>query len=115
MSEQTPYNNDTIDQLTLLFGAMSDPTRATLLLSLLTHDRKSGDLANAVGVSQSAVSHQLRWLRENNIVTARRQGREIYYTLADDCIRDIIHVALRHITETHPSQPSIANESESTS
>lgn len=96
---QAQYTDTTVDQLTTLFGAMADPTRARLLLLLLDQECKSGDLAAALGMTASAVSHQLRWLREHQLVSSRKTGREVYYTLADDCIRDIIHVALGHIEE----------------
>ena len=89
-----------VTRLTELFGAMADPTRAKLLLLLLDGEKRSGDLAESLGMTASAVSHQLRWLRENNILASRKAGREVYYALADACITDIIHVALSHILET---------------
>jgi ArsR family transcriptional regulator len=92
-------NIDLVPRLVTLFSAMADPSRATILLMLREQEQRSGDLAAALDVTPSAVSHQLRWLRESYIVTARRDGREIYYSLADDCIRDMIDVAVRHIEE----------------
>ncbi len=89
----------TIEQLTLLFGAMADPSRATILLLLLDGEKRSGDLAAALDVTHSAVSHQLRWLRKRHLISSRKVGREVIYALADDCIREIIQVALRHIGE----------------
>ncbi len=89
----------TLHQLTILFSALADPTRAKMLLLLREQEKRSGDLADALSMTASAVSHQLRWLRENNVVTARKVGREVYYHLADACIREIIDVALRHIQE----------------
>jgi len=89
-----------IIRLTGLFGAMADSTRARLLLVLLEGEKRSGDLAELLGMTPSAVSHQLRWLRENDIVSSRKEGREVYYALADACIMDIIQVALSHILES---------------
>jgi ArsR family transcriptional regulator len=83
----------------MLFGAMADSTRARLLLLLLDGEKRSGDMADALNMSASAVSHQLRWLRENDIVASRKEGREVFYALADACIMDIIQVALSHILE----------------
>ncbi|MBZ0305428.1 MAG: metalloregulator ArsR/SmtB family transcription factor [Anaerolineae bacterium] len=91
--------DQTLQQLTILFSALADPTRAKMLLLLRDGEKRSGDLAEALAMTASAVSHQLRWLRDNNVVTARKEGREVYYHLADACIREIIDVALRHIQE----------------
>ena len=71
-----------IMRLTGLFGAMADSTRARLLLLLLDGEKRSGDLAEALGMTPSAVSHQLRWLRENDILHSRKNGREVYYARA---------------------------------
>lgn len=95
----TDQSNETIDRMTQLFGAMSDPTRARMLLHLRDSEHRSGDLAEKLDMTASAVSHQLRWLRENNVVTSRRAGREVYYQLADACIAELIDVALHHIQE----------------
>ena len=100
VTKTTPYTEDTIDQLTTLFGAIADPSRARMLLLLLDGEKRSGELAEALEMTPSAISHQLRWLRERNIVTARKEGREVFYQLADACIFEIIHVALNHINET---------------
>lgn len=87
----------TLEQLTTLFGALADPTRARMLLLIKDHEQRSGDLADLLNMTPSAISHQLRWLREKNLVASRKAGREIYYTLADDCVREIIDIALGHI------------------
>ncbi|HLA42457.1 MAG TPA: metalloregulator ArsR/SmtB family transcription factor, partial [Aggregatilineales bacterium] len=91
--------HDTIFRLTTLFGAMADNTRARMLLLLLDGEKRSGELAATLTMTPSAVSHQLRWLRDRAIVSARKNGREVYYELADACIREIIEVALIHIHE----------------
>lgn len=90
---------DKVQLFTKLFSAFADPSRATILLMLRDGEKRSGDMPEVLGISASAVSHQLRWLRENNIVTGRKEGREVYYQLADACICEIIDVALRHIQE----------------
>lgn len=95
----TSINTATIEQLSLLFAAMADPSRATILVLLLGGEKRSGELAAALAVTHSAVSHQLRWLRERELITARKIGREVFYALADDCVREIMEVALRHIQE----------------
>ena len=90
---------DTTTQLSDLFGALADPTRMQMLLMMMDGEQRSGDFATGLDVTPSAVSHQLRWLRERNIIHSRKEGREVFCALADDCIREIIEVALRHIQE----------------
>lgn len=94
-----------LDQLTRFFDALADPTRAHLLLLIRDGEKRSGDLAAALEMTPSAISHQLRWLRERDFVAVRREGREMYYTLADACIRDILDTALRHIQENAKPHP----------
>lgn len=79
------------------FKALADPTRLRLLALLFAGERSVGDLADHLEVSQSAVSHQLRILRSLNIVRFRKDGREVYYDLADEHIRDIFSRTLEHI------------------
>ena len=79
------------------FKALGDPTRLRIMALLFNGERTVGDLANHLSVSQSAVSHQLRLLRNLDIVRHRKDGREVYYALADDHIRDIYSRTLEHI------------------
>lgn len=99
MAGHFAHHADTVGQLTDLFAAVADATRLRILLLVFDAERRSGEIADALSMTPSAVSHQLRWLRERRIVAARRQGRETYYRLADDCIRDLLCVALRHVSE----------------
>lgn len=79
------------------FKALADPTRLRILAMLFDGERKVGDLADHLEVSQSAVSHQLRILRSLDIVRYRKEGREVFYTLADDHVREILSRTLEHI------------------
>lgn len=79
------------------FKALADPTRLRLLALLFVGERSVGDLADHLDVSQSAISHQLRILRSLDIVRYRKDGREVYYTLADEHVRDIFTRTLEHI------------------
>jgi len=79
------------------FKALADPTRLRLLALLFTEERRVSDLADHLAVSQSAVSHQLRILRSLNIVRFRKAGREVYYDLADEHVRDILSRTFEHI------------------
>jgi DNA-binding transcriptional ArsR family regulator len=90
-------SDDIILTMAESFKALADPTRLRLLALLFTGERSVGGLAEYLDVSQSAVSHQLRILRNLNIVRYRKDGREVYYTLADEHVRDIFTRTLEHI------------------
>lgn len=80
-----------------LFKALSDPARIRVI-SLLAHTEMCvGDLCLALGMSQPAISHQLRILRNLSIVSARRQGQHMFYTLADQHIHDLYCQGLAHV------------------
>ncbi len=79
------------------FQALSDPTRVRLISALNNTELCVCDLAAVLGMTQSAVSHQLRSLRDLRLVKSRREGREIFYTLDDDHIRELYELGLRHV------------------
>jgi len=90
-------SDEDISAMAESFKALADPTRLRLLALLFIDERSVSDLAEHLDVSQSAVSHQLRILRSLNIVRFRKDGREVYYTLADEHVRDIFSRTLEHI------------------
>ena len=81
------------------FKVMGDGTRFKILWSLDRHEMCVCDLAAALGMSKSAVSHQLRRLRENKLVTARREGKMVFYTIADDHVHLMLKGCIDHATE----------------
>ena len=83
-------------ELLKLFG---DPTRAKLLHALDLHELCVCDLAALLGVTKSAVSHQLKALRLANLVKPRRAGQVVYYSLADGHVRAILEMGFEHIRE----------------
>jgi len=84
-------------QLASTFKALSDPTRVRIISALSHNEMCVYDLAAAVGISQSAVSHQLRTLREMRLVKFRKEGRHVYYTLDDEHVRSLFDQGLNHI------------------
>ncbi|HQX12246.1 MAG TPA: metalloregulator ArsR/SmtB family transcription factor [Thermoflexales bacterium] len=80
-----------------LFQAMSDPSRVRILFSLLQGEVNVGAIAAQIGVSESAVSHHLRGLRQLRIVSARKDGRTVFYALNDDHVRSLLTLGLEHI------------------
>jgi DNA-binding transcriptional ArsR family regulator len=84
-------------ELSDLFKALSDPTRLRLISLLVRQEFCVGDLAAALEVSQSVVSHQLRDMRQMGWVRNRRDGRHVFYALDDEHVRDLYNQALAHI------------------
>ena len=81
------------------FKVLGDPTRVRILDALLRSEVPVCDLAEALGVTQSAVSHQLRLLRSMRLVRSRRDGRHIYYAIDDDHIVKLFKQGLEHVQE----------------
>ena len=87
----------TADTLSATFFALSDPTRLRMISALSDHELCVCDLAVVLGMSQSAVSHQLRLLRNLNLVKYRKEGRVVYYALDDEHIRELYERGLEHV------------------
>jgi len=81
------------------FKAMGDPTRTKILFALGREELCVGDIATLVRLSHSAVSHQLRLLRNLKLVRCRRAGKTAYYALDDDHIRNLMMEGFRHVCE----------------
>lgn len=96
-----------VECLSRLFSALGDPTRLKILRTLAdSEDGVSvGDLAERAGLSASAISHQLRLLNDRNLVSARRAGRVVFYSIADDHVRTLIATGLEHAQEDCPNRP----------
>ena len=92
-------NKETLEQIAELFKAFADPTRVQILSLLAQQERCVGDIAEAVALSQSAISHQLRILKQMHLIKFRREGKNILYSLADDHVRTILQMGLEHILE----------------
>lgn len=87
------------ERLTGLFAALGDGTRVRILLALARDELCVCDLAEVAGVSESAVSHQLRLLRDLRLVAWERDGKRAVYRLADDHVRDLLAIGLAHADE----------------
>jgi DNA-binding transcriptional ArsR family regulator len=80
-----------------LFSALSDPTRLRIISVLLEGEMNVGDIAAKLQMTESAVSHQLRGLRQLRLVRARKNGRQVYYALDDDHIAKLYRLGLDHV------------------
>ena len=87
----------TFENLAKLFKLIGDPTRCRILFALDNEEMCVGDIANVLKMTNSAVSHQLRLLRQSQIVKTRKSGKEVYYTLDDEHIQKLFEIALEHI------------------
>ncbi len=89
----------TLFKLAATFKVLGDPTRTKVISALLQEELCVCDLASLIGISQSAISHQLRVLRNMNLVKYRKEGRIAYYSLDDDHISSILTAGLKHVEE----------------
>ena len=91
--------DDAQGRLAGVFAALGDQTRARILLALAKEELCVCDLAEVAGVSESAVSHQLRLLRDLRLVAWKRDGKRAVYRLADEHVRDLLAIGLAHAVE----------------
>ena len=82
-----------------LFKSFADATRVKIMLSLFNTEKSVSEIVEAVGASQTAVSHQLRALKQSHLVKCRREGKNMIYSIADDHVETIINTAAEHIEE----------------
>lgn len=90
------------DKLLLIadfYKALSDSTRIKIVNLLSTNELCVCDIAVILNMTKSAVSHQLKNLREMNLIKSRKQGKEVWYSLADDHVLEVFKVSLEHILE----------------
>ena len=90
-----------LQKLAIFFSVLGDTGRVKIINTLLGGELCVNHLSEAVEMSQSAVSHQLKVLKTNNIVKARRDGKNVFYSLDDEHIRDIFEIGLNHVCHTH--------------
>ena len=88
-----------LDRLALTYKVLGDPNRLKIVMALRNVEMCVCDLAAFTGLSESAVSHQLRRLKDLALVKSRRDGQIIYYALDDDHVSELLEVGLEHIRE----------------
>lgn len=96
--QQMP-DEDTLYNLTELFHIFGDSTRMRILYALFASEMCVCDIAALLGITQSAISHQLRLLKSMRLVKSRREGKTVFYSLADDHVKTIINQGLEHVCE----------------
>ncbi|MBM7560226.1 ArsR/SmtB family transcription factor [Marinitoga litoralis] len=101
MSDKTNefINRSLILDAVEMYKIFADETRLKILLALLKNELCVSKIVDIVGISQSAVSHQLRLLKQMNIVKYRKQGKNVFYSLKDRHIEEIINMVFEHLKE----------------
>ncbi len=92
-------DDELLYDLSDFFKIFGDSTRMSILFAIDGEPMCVCDIAELLGMTKSAVSHQLKILRQSDLITYRKSGKNVFYTLADDHVRDIIEKALEHIKE----------------
>lgn len=90
---------NTLYDVAELFKNFSDSTRIRILYSLIDNERSVTEISKLLNMNQSAISHQLRILKNSKLIKNRRQGKTIYYSLDDDHVYNIIYQGIEHIEE----------------
>jgi ArsR family transcriptional regulator, lead/cadmium/zinc/bismuth-responsive transcriptional repressor len=98
MRESMP-DEDMLFDLAELFKIFGDSTRIKILFALLQHEMSVNDIAEVLGMTQSAISHQLRVLKTNGLVCFHREGKSLIYALADSHVTSILSQGMEHIGE----------------
>lgn len=92
-------DSEVLFDLADLFKVFGDSTRIRIMYLLTENELSVQSIAEALGMEQSTISHQLRVLRQNKLVRVRRDGKQMYYTLDDDHVQKIIEMGLEHVLE----------------
>lgn len=87
----------TITDMSNFFKILGEPTRIKILNTLDNNEMCVCDIANVLNMTKSTISHQLNILRINNIVKYKKVGKEVYYTLDDEHVKEVFEIALSHI------------------
>ena len=90
-------DEDVFDKLIDFCKLIGDSTRSKILFAIDQHEMCVCDIANVLGMTKSAVSHQLKLLKDNHLVKSRKEGKEVYYTLDDEHIRTLYEIGIKHI------------------
>ena len=92
-------DDELIADLSDMFKIFGDQTRVKILMALESGELCVCDIAAVMNMSQSAISHQLRVLKQSNIVKTRREGKVVYYSISDDHVKEIFDIAIVHVQE----------------
>ena len=89
--------SDQTAQLAETFGLLADPTRLSIMLVCMEREIPAGEIADELGLSASLVSHHLRLLRAARILRGERRGKQVFYSMADDCVHNVLEIMINHL------------------
>lgn len=90
---------ESILEMAILFKALADSTRLKIMFLIKDEEKNVNYISNAIGMTKSAVSHQLATLKDLRLVKSRKNGKEVYYSLDDDHINKLLKIAKDHVNE----------------
>lgn len=94
------FEDKTLYKLSEIFKCLSDPTRLKIIKSLLQEEKNVSTISEEIEMEQSATSHQLKKLRDLKLIKSRKSGREVYYSLDDYHVVDLLTSGLEHVEHT---------------
>lgn len=97
--------NQTFDTLGDFFACLGNPTRLRIIACLVDGERNTGEIVEAIGLSKSAISHQIRLLRDKKVIRYRRAGRKTFIALDDEHVRDLFMRGFEHVRHALPLRP----------
>ena len=92
---------DQASQLAETFGLLADTTRLSIVIACMPKEIAAGDIADKLGLSASLTSHHLRLLRAARILRAERRGKQVFYSMADACVEDVLKIMINHVLHEH--------------
>ena len=98
-AKKTMQNEDILLEMADFYKAMSDSTRIKILNLLCQHELCVCDISSILNMTKSAVSHQLQNLKEMNLIKSRKDGKEVFYSLADRHVKEVFDITLEHVLE----------------
>ena len=90
-------DNELLIDLSEFFKVLGDTTRTKILYALDQNEMCVCDIANVLGMTKSSISHQLRTLKENGIVKSKKSGKEVFYMLDDEHVKQVFEIGIAHI------------------
>ena len=96
ITDASSVSHESAERICDVFRMLSEPSRLKIVLSLMGGELCVGHILESVGGTQSALSHQLRVLKDNRVLRARKAGQSVYYSLSDDHVRKIVELGISH-------------------
>lgn len=97
---------DQIAELSDTFGLLADPTRLSIVMACMEGTKAAGEIAEGLGLSASLTSHHLRLLRSARILKSDRQGKQVFYAMQDDCVKQVLTIMVDHLSHDHTDDPT---------